>query len=172
MPEALFTTWFLEDGAYGIGEQTLVSRGLTAFFASRKCPGSAIRTTMDWAVEQTRKKTPLIGGFQSPLERSVLEIVLAAKSPVVIVLARALDNARLPLPWHTALNDGRAVVVSMAPASQRLSEAVATKRNHWIASHASSIVLGHVASSGLLAGLVEQWRRDGRTVEVLTPCRS
>ena len=172
MPEALFTTWFLEDGAQGIGEQTLVSRRLTAFFASRKCPGSAIRATMDWAVEQARKKTPLIGGFQSPLERSVLEIVLAAKSPVVIVLARALDNARLPLPWHTALNEGCAVVVSMAPASQRLSEAIATKRNHWIASHTSRIVLGHVDSSGLLAGLVEQWRRDGKTLEVVPPCRS
>ena len=172
MPETLFTTWFLEDGAQGIGEQTLVTRRLTAFFASRKCSGSAIRATMDWAVEQARKKTPLIGGFQSPLERSVLEIALAAKSPVVIVLARGLDNARLPSPWHTALNDGCAVVVSMAPASQRLSEAIATKRNHWIASHTSRIVLGHVDSSGLLAGLVEQWRRDGKTLEVLPPCRS
>ena len=172
MSETLFTSWLLEDGVPGIGEQTLIAHSLTAFFASRKCPGSAIRTTMDWAVEQARKKPPLIGGFQSPLERSVLEIVLAAKSPVVIVLARALDNARLPLPWHTALNDGRAVVVSMAPARQRLSEAIATKRNHWIASHASRIVLGHVDSSGLLAGLKEQWRSDGRTVEILTPCRS
>jgi len=168
MPETLFTTWFLEDGAQGIGEQTLVSRRLTAFFASRKCPGSAIRATMDWAVEQARKKTPLIGGFQSPLERSVLEIALAAKSPVVIVLARGLDNARLPSPWHTALNDGHAVVVSMTTASQRLSEPIARQRNHWIASHASRIVLGHVDPSGLLAGLVEQWRSDGRTVELLT----
>ena len=172
MPDTLFTSWPLEDGEHGIGEQTLVARSLTAFFASRKCPGSAIRTTMDWAVEQARKKTPLIGGFQSPLERSVMEIVLAAKSPVVIVLARALDNARLPLPWRTALNDGRAAVVSMAAASQRLSEPIVRQRNQWIASHASRIMLGHVDSSGLLAGLVEQWRSDGRTVEVLTPCRS
>jgi len=171
MPETLFTTWILKDGAHGIGEETLVARSLTAFFASRKSPGSAIRTTMDWAVEQARKKTPLIGGFQSPLERSVLEIVLAAKSPVVIVLARGLDNARLPSPWHTALNDGRAAVVSMTTASQRLSEPIARQRNHWIANHASRIVLGHVDPSGLLAGLVEQWRSDGRTVEVLTPCR-
>ena len=168
MPEALFTTWFLEDGAQGIGEQTLVGRSLTAFFASRKCPGSAIRATMDWAVEQARKKTPLIGGFHSPLERSVLKIVLAAKSPVVIVLARGLDNARLPRPWHTALNDGHASVVTMTTASQRLSEPIAGQRNHWIASHASRIVLGHVDPSGLLAGLVEKWRSDGRTVELLT----
>ena len=124
---------------------------------------------MDWAVEQALNKMPLIGGFQSPLERSVLEIVLAAKSPVVIVLARGLANARLPLLWRNAINDGHAAVVSMAETRQRLSEKVAQRRNQWVASHASRIVLAHITPSGVLTHQAEEWRGDGRVVEVLVP---
>ncbi len=57
---------------------------------------------MDWAVEQARMKTPLIGGFHSPLEQSVLEVMLAAHAPVVIVIARKLETAQLPGAWLEA----------------------------------------------------------------------
>lgn len=167
MHDSLLSFWQLEDGSAGVGDKALFERPLTAFFASRQCPGSAIRAAMDWAVEQARTKAPLIGGFQSPLERSVLEIALAAKSPVVIVLARGLANARLPLPWRNAVNDGCAAVVSMAATRQRLSEKVAQRRNQWVASHGSRIVLAHVNSSGVLARQAGEWRDDGRVVDVL-----
>ena len=55
----------------GLGDAALLEQPLTAFFASRRCSGEAIRRAMDWAVEQARNKTPLIGGFHSPLEQSV-----------------------------------------------------------------------------------------------------
>lgn len=46
----------------------LLEQPLTAFFASRRCSGRAILAAMDWAVEQAQARTPLIGGFHSPLE--------------------------------------------------------------------------------------------------------
>jgi hypothetical protein len=165
MRELLLSAWQLGDGSTGLGDKALFNLPLTAFFASRQCPGNAIHTAMDWAVKQVRDKTPLIGGFQSPLEKSVLEIVLAAKSPVVIVLARSLINARLPLSWRTALKDGQAVVISMA--MTRLTEEVASRRNHWVASHASRIVLAHVYPSGALARQVCEWGKEGRRIERL-----
>ncbi len=167
MDDALFSSWCLEDGSRGIGDKGLFELPLTAFFASRQCPGPAICDGIDWAVAQARNKTPLIGGFQSPLECSVLEIVLAARSPVVIVLARGLDNARLPSLWRNALNEGNAAVVSMATARQRLSEAVAIRRNNWVAQHASNIVVAHVNPVGGLASLVGVWRSNGRSIEIL-----
>jgi hypothetical protein len=149
----------------------LLEGDLTAFFASRQCPGGAIRAAMDWAVHQARNKTPLIGGFQSPLERSVLEIALAAKSPVVIVLARGLHNARLPVLWRNAVNDGRAAVVSMAATRRRLSAATVMQRNHWIARLATRIVLAHINPSGVLDRQAVVWRNDGHVVEVLASFR-
>jgi hypothetical protein len=169
MHDSLLSFWQLEDDSAGVGDKALFERPLTAFFASRQCPGSAIRAAMDWTMEQARHKTPLIGGFQSPLERSVLEIALAAKSPVVIVLARGLTNAHLPLPWRNAVNDGYAAVVSIAAARKRLTEEVSQRRNQWVASHASRIVLAHINPSGVLAHQAEEWRGDGRVVEVLVP---
>lgn len=46
----------------------LLEQPLTAFFASHRCSGRAILAAMDWVVEQAQARTPLIGGFHSPLE--------------------------------------------------------------------------------------------------------
>jgi len=55
----------------GVDEQALLKAPLTAFFASRQCPGSAIRAAMGWALEQAQKRQGVISGFHSPLEQSV-----------------------------------------------------------------------------------------------------
>lgn len=65
----------------GCGAQELLGLELTAFFASRQCSGLAIRAAMDWALQQAHAKQPVISGFQSPLEQSVLKVLLATSSP-------------------------------------------------------------------------------------------
>lgn len=70
--------WSLEGGEQGVGNASLLDHPLTAFSASRQCSGAAIRAAMDWAVEQARSKSPVISGFHSPLEQSVLEVMLTA----------------------------------------------------------------------------------------------
>jgi len=82
----------------------LLEQPLTAFFASRCCSGRAIRAAMDWAVEQARAKTPLIGGLHLLLEQAVLEVMLA-----VLVIARKLNAASLPAAWHDAVQAGISV---------------------------------------------------------------
>lgn len=90
----------------GLGAQHLLDQQLTAFFASRQCPGLAIRAAMGWALEQAQKRQGVISGFHSPLEQSVLQLLLQAKSPVVALLARPVADARLPPGWQAALADG------------------------------------------------------------------
>lgn len=79
----------------GLGCQALLVLPMTAFFASRQCPGIAIRAAMDWGLEQVRTREVVISGFHSPLEQSMLNLLLQARSPVVVVLARPVSNARL-----------------------------------------------------------------------------
>ncbi len=122
---------------------------------------------MDWAVEQARSKTPLIGGFHSPLEQSVLEVMLAAHAPVVIVIARKLETAHLPATWLSAAQAGTAVVVSMDDTQQRLSTELAMRRNHWIARHAAHIVIAEVAPGGSLASCLVEWKREKKRVNIL-----
>ena len=152
----------------GVGDEALLEQPLTAFFASRRCTGKAIRAAMDWAVEQARNKTPLIGGFHSPLEQSVLEVMMAAYAPVVIVIAGKMETARLPAAWCDAIHAGAAAVVSMDDTKQRLTAERAMRRNHWIAAHAAQIVVAEAAPDGSLATCLVQWRHDGLPVRQLS----
>lgn len=164
----LLSGWPLSGGAQGVGNIALLDFPLTAFFASRRCSGRAIRTAMDWAVEQARDKTPIIGGFHSPLEQSVLEVMLTAHAPVVIVIARKLETARLPVAWCDAVQAGTAAVVSMEGATQRLTAERAMRRNHWVATHATQIMVAEAAPDGGLAYCLAQWESERLPVRYLS----
>ncbi len=79
----------------GCGAREFADLELTGFFASRQCPGTAIRAAMDWALHQAHAKRAVISGFHSPLEQSVLKVLMAAGSPTVVVLARPVQGAKL-----------------------------------------------------------------------------
>ena len=116
LPSLSLSFWHLDtrlSGLTGVGNAALLDEPLTAFFASRTCPGSAIRAAMDWAVAEARSGRTIIGGFHSPLERSVLEVLLAAHGRVVIALARDVGKARLPNAWRQAALRGEIAVVSV-----------------------------------------------------------
>lgn len=167
MSKSLLSFWQRE-GFFGVGNAGLLECPLTAFFASRRCSGWAIRAAMDWAVEQARSKTPLIGGFHSPLEQSVLEVMLAAHAPVVVVIARKLETAHLPLEWLAAAQAGTVAVVSMDDVQQRLTAELAMRRNHWIARHAAQVVVAEASSGGSLASCLAQWQVESMRVNVLS----
>lgn len=95
-----------------MGAPQLLDQPLTAFFASRQCPGAAIRAAMDWALEQASARRAVVGGFHSPLEQSVLRLLLEAHNPVVAVLARPVGDARLKPGWETAITGSSMAVVS------------------------------------------------------------
>ena len=163
----LLSGWTLSDETQGIGNVALMDLPLTAFFASRRCSGRTVRAAVDWAVVQAKKKTPLIGGFHSPLEQSVLEIMLTAHAPVVVVIARKLQSARLPAAWRDELQSGMLAVVSMDDTMQRLIAERAMRRNHWIAAHAARIVVAEAAPDGSLAACLAQWKNEGYQVNCL-----
>ena len=152
----------------GIGNSGLLDLPMTAFFASRQCPGTAIRAAMDWALQQARARNVVISGFHSPLEQSVLKVLTQARSPVVAVLARPMDGAKLPPDWAEPLALGHLAVVSAATKASRLTGEAATARNNLVAQLATYIVVAHVSPGGVLATLVAQWQLVGqRGVKVL-----
>lgn len=157
--------WTLEGGTRGVGDASLFDQPLTAFFASRQCPGAAIRAAMAWAIEQARSKSPVISGFHSPLEQSVLEVLLTAGAPCVMVIARKLEQSRLPPTWLRALQDGKAAVVSMENTTRRLTAELAARRNDWVAAHAAHIVVAHASAEGNLLRQAMRWGSDGRRVD-------
>ena len=152
----------------GCGCAQLLAPPLVAFFSSRQCPGIAIRAAMDWALQQASSSEPVVSGFHSSLEQSVLKLLLQARCPVVAVLARPVEHARLPPEWHDPLAQGRMAVVSAATRPERLTAELAALRNQWVAQLARKIVVAHASPGGALAGLVQQWQVEGRDIERLS----
>lgn len=148
----------------GVGAVGLLEGPLTAFFASRQCPGTPIRAATDWALQQAREHCVVIGGFHSPLEQSVLRLLMEAGSSIVVVLARPVAGASLDSTWHAAIDAGRMAVISGAPRTQRLTEQAANDRNDIAARLADRIVVGHASLDGTLARQCARWLADGLTV--------
>lgn len=160
-----YPTWHMErDGVRyaGCGARSLLDVPLTAFFSSRRCPGDAIRTAMDWALEQARNRQPVIGGFHAPLEQSVLALLLQARSPVVVVLARPVAGVRFAASSREAIAQGRMVVISSATQKLRLTQAIAARRNEEVCALATRIVVAHASPRGHLEGLCDRVRTSGK----------
>ncbi|MEO7400147.1 MAG: hypothetical protein ABIV07_05180 [Polaromonas sp.] len=143
-----------------MGQQDLLMLPMSAFFASRQCPGSAIRAAMDWALQQARVKRVVMSGFHSPLEQSVLTVLIQARSPAVAVLARSVGGARLPVERTEPLARGHLAVVSTVATLTRLTGELAVARNQLVAQLATDIVVAHASPGGALAGLLAQWQMD------------
>ena len=151
----------------GLGNHALLARPMTAFFASRACPAPAIRAGLAWTLEQVQKGAVVIGGFHSPLERSVLKMLLEAGSPAVAVLARDVESARLPAVWQAAIKRGHLVVISQAVDRQQLDRDRATARNELVVGLANRAVVAYVSLGGSLAAQTEKWRRHGKLIQML-----
>jgi len=165
-----FAVWKFEHDSVplaGVGERDLLAVPLTAFFASRRCPGTAISAGMDWAFAQAKSGGVTVGGFHSPLEQSVLKILLQAKSPVILVIARSLEGARLDRTWQAAMADGRMAVLSSHTAKGRLSETLAVERNDVAALLAERIVIAHAESGGTLDASTKRWQQSGADIAIL-----
>ncbi len=115
-------------------------------------------------MQQAKTRQPVIGGFHSPLEQSVLQLLLQARSPVVAVLARPIAGAKLNPEWKTAIAEERMAVVSAMNVAGRLTEEQATQRNEVVARLAASIVIAYASAGGGLELQSETWARQGLPV--------
>ena len=127
------------------GNLRLLEETLTALFCSQRCPGDLILKTYDLARAMRDARVPVIGGFQTPMEK---EWLLRGSQPVVVCPARGIDNMRIPRDWRPALDDGRLLVLSPLPATARRPTAeLAAQRNDLVAELAQRVFIAHAAPS-------------------------
>ena len=102
------------------------------------------------------KRQVVISGFQSPLEKSVFELLLKARHPVIWALGRSLYR-RYPPDVEEALAEQRILIFAVRNA-RRTGWQTAQTRNYAIASMADESVYavneqGRTSSLGVLYGL-------------------
>jgi predicted Rossmann fold nucleotide-binding protein DprA/Smf involved in DNA uptake len=149
-PKDRLATWFPALPAlYTLGNLDLLRLPLTASFCSRKCPGDAILKAYDLARKLREEETPVIGGFHTPVEKDMLDILLKGKGPLVICPARGLEGMRMPKVWDQAVQQGRLLLLSVFDQLiNRVTKESAHQRNMLVASLAIERVFIHVEPGG------------------------
>ena len=128
------------------GNLRLLDEPLTALFCSNRCPGDLILKTYALARALRDAGAPVIGGFQTPLERECLRLLLRDAQPVVVCPARSIDNMRIPRNWRPALDGGRLLVLSPFPATaRRPTVELAAQRNDLVADLAQRVFIANAA---------------------------
>ena len=128
------------------GNLSLLDEQLTALFCSNRCPGDFILKTYDLARAMREAGVPVIGGFQTPMERECLRLLLRGKQSVVVCPARGINSMRAPRDWRTALDEDRLLALSPFPASHRRPTAeLAAQRNDLVADLAQRVFIAHAA---------------------------
>jgi hypothetical protein len=139
------------------GSAALLTDKSIAFFCSQSCPGDVILKAQDWANARGADDAPVICGFHTPVERDVLRILLRGGAPVIHVLARALDGARLPAALRSAEKAGRALIISpFAATVSQTTARTAGQRNHYILTRAASALFAHATVGGKTEALAAE----------------
>ena len=141
---------------------------LLGFFCSIRVPGPAILETYDLARALRGTNVTVVGGFQSPMEREFLDILLRGTASVVVCPARGIGTMRIPKSWRPPLTAGRLLILSFFPATvRRPTAALAAKRNAHVATLADRLLIPHAEPGGKIAGLCAAALTRGQPVFTL-----
>ena len=150
------------------GRLRLLEGALLGFFCSVRAPGDSVLKTYDLARALRSKNVTLVGGFQSPMEREFLDLLLRGSARVVVCPARGLGAMRLPRAWKAALGEGRLLVLSFFDdAVRRPTAAIAGRRNACVAALADRLLVAHAAPGGKTERLCRDALAGGKRVFTL-----
>ena len=131
------------------GNLGILDRPLIGFFCSVRCPGDAILKTYDLARMLRETDVTIVGGFQSPMEKECLDLLLRGSASLVICPARGLGRMRILKSWKKPLAEGRLLILSFFDDSiRRPTTAIAAQRNAYIAVLADRILIAHAEKGG------------------------
>jgi len=140
-----------------LGDISILQKPLFALFSSIRCPGDLILKTYDLARSLRDQGVAVMGGFHSPIEQDVLQILLKGKQPVVVCPARSIFKMIVPREWRGPMAEGRLTVLSFfGEGNERKTEALAEKRNLCVAALADKVIIAHALPGSKTFSLAQQ----------------
>ena len=141
---------------------------MLAVFSSAKCPASLILKAHDYAKEIRDGEMGIVSGFHAPAEKEVLEVLLKGSCPIIVVLGRRLEGARIPVAWKKEIEKNRMLVISPFKEYQAyVTKEMSLKRNDLAARIAGRVLVVHASEGGSLQGQVEKWKLEGISAATL-----
>ena len=140
-----------------LGNRSLLSLPKTAFLCSDNYSSRAVFASYDWAESMKKQNRCVISGFQSRLERDVLDILLRGSSPVILALARGL-YVKPPSKFSAHLAAGRLLIFSQFSQDLKvITRERAYERNKLIMDIAEEVFIGYAALGGMTEKLIAQF---------------
>lgn len=139
-----------------LGNMDLLTLRKVGFLASRKVNPTSVIPTINWANKVSHDPNiTIISGFQSTLEREILDIALKGTCGIIYVLNRSLYR-QIPLNLRPAFDSNRTLFISLTSEKTiRPSAANANIRNHYITDIADLLVFASVDEASSLHQLTQ-----------------
>ena len=150
------------------GRLGVLDKRLIGFFCSVRSPGNAILKTYDLARALRNANVTIIGGFQSPMEKECLALLLRGTASVVICPARGLGRMRIPGDWKRPLAEGRLLLLSFFDDGvHRANVGLSAKRNDYVVALADRILIAHAGKGSKTERLCRGALAQGKPVFTL-----
>ena len=119
--------------------------------------GEIVDTNARYIARKLRDEwVTIVSGFQSPVEKECLRILLRGKQPIIICLARSLEKIRLPAAWREALDTGRLLLLSAFEKRPRRPTVKSShQRNELVAALSDNILIIHAEPGGSVERISE-----------------
>ena len=150
------------------GDLGILNKMLIGFFCSVRCPGDVILKTYDLARGLREMDATIIGGFQAPMEKEFLDLLLRGSVSVVVCPARGIGGMRIPQGWKGPLGGGQMLILSFFDDKiRRPTSGLSVRRNAWIAALADRILITHAEKGGKIEELCRDALAKGKPVFTL-----
>ncbi|MGO8674150.1 MAG: hypothetical protein ACLQVD_22655 [Capsulimonadaceae bacterium] len=146
-----------------IGNFDLMQRRRVGVACSIACPGDVILKALDLASVMRNADASFAGGFHSPMEREVLDILLRGTCGVILCPARQIDGMRIPAELRAPLDAGRLMILSpFSEGQRRMTATIADTRNRFVASISDVVLVMHGSAGGGTEALVTELLAQGK----------
>ena len=133
-----------------------------------RCPGDVILKTYDLARALREINVTIVGGFQSPMEKEFLDLLLRGSASVVVCPARGLGNMRIPKSWKKPLDEGRLLLLSFFDDNiRRPTATTAARRNACVVALADRLLVAYAEKDGKIEALCKDALTEGKRVFAL-----
>lgn len=139
-----------------IGNIDLLNCFKVAYLCSNIISENARRESISWVKKQIDASGCVVSGFQSRLEREVLDVILQNGGKAILILASCIFK-ECPKKFIKAVNEGRFLILSYFDESQTyITRECAEQRNRKVIDISDRIVIGCIKHGGLTEKLVAQ----------------
>jgi hypothetical protein len=148
-----------------VGDPGLLRGQRIGMICSAHCPGGIALETYRIARNALPRGMVVIGGFHSPMERTVFDLLTARHAPVIVCPGRRIQSRSIPAVWAPAIAEGRLAVLSPFAAEQRrVDRERAGLRNAFVAALSDIIFVPYARPGGAVASLVMTLLEIGKAV--------